>query len=413
MHHYITWLKNKSSEVYRFFAFISRRFVIDGGIYQASVLTYASLLAMVPLMFVCFYALSEVAVFKNSSKIIQNFIFENFVPATGHTVQIYVEQFVHQASSLSIGGVIFLVLTAVAMIFTIENALNGIWGIKTRRHGVKAFLLYLAGLILGPILIGLAVIATSYLASLPFLAHAIMTEDVQTWLLSWTPFILAFISFSLLYIGVPNTKVKLLYGFIGAFVAAVLLEFTKYGFTLYLKQFNTYELLYGAFSTVPIFLFWLYLVWVIVLLGAEITYALSSPYIWRSGIKLDPFTHMFIWLERFWGAKKQGKSLSLAELIEQDNQGYQLSPNKIISSLLQADLITRVKKDRYFLKRDLTNLKWGEIYQLLPWKIPTLEEVKQYKLASLDLYTKQIATIQQATAGSFEKNMAELYKQEI
>lgn len=405
-HHLI---KKKSVEFYRFLVFLSKRFIIDGGIYDASILTFASLIAIVPLMFVCFYTLSFFELLKDPGKRIQDFIFTNFVPATGHTVQLYVDQFVKHANSLSISGLLFLVLTAVAMIFTIETTFNEIWGIKKRRHGVKAFLLYLAGLILGPLLIGLILIATSYLESLPLLSENIPTVVViKTWLLSSFPFILTFLTFSLLYIGVPNTKVKVLHAFIGAFVAALLLELTKYGFILYLKQFKTYELLYGAFSTIPIFLFWLYLVWAIVLLGAEITYAISSPYLWQQGTKLDPFTHTFIWLVRLWKAKQEGKSMTLSQLISEDKIGYQLLPNMIMSSLLEANLVTCVNKDNYEIKRDLTSVKWEDIYQLLPWRIPTLEEVKNYKLPFLELYTNQITLLHVATAKYFEKSLVEL-----
>ena len=253
---------------------VAHNFVKDDCAYRASALAFVTLLAIVPLLIVVLSVFSSFPTFQNLKMPLQNFIFANFVPNTGKLIQIHLEQFVHQVADLSIFGVLFLFFTAFLMMITIERSMNTIWRVHTHRTLVNALLLYWAILSLAPIFVGLSLIATSYLFCFSLFAN----QQVPPLFLSLSPYLLSFISFTFLYAVVPNYRVKLLHACIGGAIATLLFESTKFSFAYYLSHFNFYQLIYGAFAAIPIFFIWIYWVWIVTLLGAEVSYALSvSP----------------------------------------------------------------------------------------------------------------------------------------
>lgn len=255
-----------------FIGFVIQHFIQDDCTYVASALAFTTLLAIVPMMSVGLAFISAFPVFQDLIEPAQNFIFENFVPTTGKVVQGYLQQFTAQVSKLSLIGVGFLIGTALLMLFTIERAMNRIWRVASPRHGVTAILLYWAILSLTPIMLGLSLAASSYLFSIPFISNH---QPPSFLLFHWTPFFFSLTGFTFLYLVVPNCRVKIRHAFWGALFAALLFEAAKQAFAYYLVNYNTYELLYGVFASIPIFFIWVYWGWVITLLGAEISYALS------------------------------------------------------------------------------------------------------------------------------------------
>ena len=254
-----------------FVRFVSKKFIEDDCPYRASALAFVTLLAIVPFMIVGFAIFSSFPVFQNLREPVQNFIFSNFVPNTGKVVQIYLLQFVDQVSRLSSLGIFFLLVTAFLLMFTIERSMNTIWRVNAHREAMSAFLLYWAILSLTPLFLGLSLGISSYLIS----CSLIVNHPVPPLLLNTAPSLFSFIGFTFLYVVVPNHPVKLRHGIIGGLIATILFESAKLGFAYYLTHYNFYQMLYGAFATIPIFFIWVYWVWLITLLGAEISYALS------------------------------------------------------------------------------------------------------------------------------------------
>lgn len=361
-------LCNKYQDTRLFLVFVFQNFIKDDCTYFASALTFTSLLAVVPLMSVSFALLSSFPVFSDMSGPIQDFIFENFVPATGKIIQQYLIGFTKQVSNLSIWGVAFLFVTSVLLMFTIEQALNKIWKVRVQRQGTAAFLLYWTILSLTPILMGLSIAASSYLISLPLLTND--THINTSALLRYAPFMLSFVSFTFLYMVVPNCKVRFMHAIVGALVAVFFFEIAKLTFTWYLTRYHTYELLYGAFAIVPIFFLWVYWAWFIVLLGAEIAYALSAHHQRRQGKPIDAFTHAMHWLDYFWLAQVKGDGLSLSELIAKDDYAYSVKPESIMEQFLALQLIRPLNTGSFILSRDLTKMSFKELTLLLPWPVP-------------------------------------------
>lgn len=355
----------------RFVRFVIYHFFQDGCTYIASALAFTSLLAVVPLMTVGLTVFSSFPVFQNLALPVQDFIFENFVPATGKVIQAYLQQFASQVSKLSLMGVIFLLITALLVLFTIEQAMNKIWRVRDSRKGVQAFLLYWSILSFAPIILGFSLAASSYLFSIPL----IVNHYSPSFFLHWSPFLFSLIGFTFLFVVVPNCIVKIRHAFWGGLFSAVLFESAKHTFAYFLIQYNTYELLYGAFAAVPIFFIWVYWVWIITLLGAEISYALSVHHQRRFGKPLDGFSHALLWLYELWKAQHHGKGLDFNQLVDANLQPFAVDVDTMLLELTKANLIHVTAHGEYMLSRDISNLNLLTMSELLPFKLPSHDDL--------------------------------------
>lgn len=366
-------LTEKLAEGKRFIYFVLRHFIDDDCPYRASALAFTTLLAIVPLMAVSFAILSSFPVFQSLAAPVRDFIFANFVPTTGKIVQNYLQTFADQVSKLSVIGVFFLFIVALLVMYTIESAMNKIWKVSASRHRIPAFLLYWAIVSLAPFLLGMSLAFSSYFLSIPLIAN----HDTPL-LLGYLPFLFSLLGFTCLYVIVPNCHVRLLHGFYGGLLASVLFESAKTAFAYYLSHYNTYQLLYGAFASVPIFFAWIYWVWFITLLGAEICYAFSVHHQRRIGMPLDGFSHALLWLYQLRLAQIEGKGLTLDKLIDVSKQAYAIDVGKMLKQLIRLRLIKITSDGHYLLSRDLNQLTLYDLAQLLPYRLPNWEELAHH-----------------------------------
>lgn len=260
----------------RMFQQIFKQFVEDGCPTRAAALAFTSLLSLVPLMTVSFTIMTAFPMFRSVGEQIQDFIFQNFVAASAQTIQINLVKFSQQAVNLSVPGLLFLIITALLMVFTMEQAFNAIWRVKRSRTGLNAFVMYWAVLTFLPILIGVGFVLTSYFFSLPLISETARSLRLHEFYYKYFPYILTFVAFTMLYITLPNCKVQIPHAALGGLIATFLFEVTKYGFGLFVVNFPTYELLYGTLAAIPIFLVWVYLSWIIILFGAMVTYIVGA-----------------------------------------------------------------------------------------------------------------------------------------
>ncbi len=357
------------SKALHFMRTLVRQFAANGGLVNASALTYTTLFAVVPLMTVTYAVLAMVPAFQGVGESVQSWVFSNFVPATGEVVQDYLTDFTSQARRLTAVGALFLFVTSVMMMKNIEAAFNRIWRVKYSRKGMSSFLLYWAVLSLGPILIGVGLLASSYLASLPFISEATAVFGRGN-LLSLLPLVLSIAAFSLLYSAVPNCRVPFKNAFIGAVFVALLFEVAKRAFALFAIQFPSYELIYGAFAAVPLFLAWIFITWMIILFGAELSRLLTVYNSAAAGGFQSDFHTIIGVLQKLWLAQREGKTLSADALLAQVAGLDQKRWDEYQQLLLGNGIICRSEQGQYLLARDLNSISLEQLREMFPWPIP-------------------------------------------
>ena len=260
--------------VVSFLKLLLSRFVANNSLQNAAALTFTTLLSLVPLIAVSLAVFSVFPIADQISLAIQDFVFKNFVPAAGDVLQTYLDEFSGKAARMTGTGFIFLVIVAVMLMASIDQAFNRIWRVKRKRPLLKKFIIYWAVISLGPITMALSIAVTSYIISLPLLSENAVLKPVSKFLV-FAPVLVSAFAFTLLYALIPNRPVPVKHAFAGGLLAAVLFEIAKRGFGFYVTSFPAYEAIYGALAAVPIFLVWLYLSWLVTFLGAEFTYCLS------------------------------------------------------------------------------------------------------------------------------------------
>ncbi|HUU73772.1 MAG TPA: YihY family inner membrane protein [Burkholderiales bacterium] len=248
-------------------------------------LTFTTLLALVPLVTIALMFMTAFPVFSELSERLREFVLGNLVPHAGSKViSVYVQQFSSNAAKLTAAGVSVLVISAIALMLTIDRAFNTIWRVKRPRPLVQRVLIYWSVLTVGPLLMGGSLTLWSWLVGLSRDAMGI-PSIVAIELLKLVPLGLTALAFGLLYRTVPNRQVSLIDAAIGGVFAAVFFEAMKYGFGQFIANFSSYKLVYGAFASVPIFLVWIYASWVVIIFAAVITAGLSY---WRTGGVKNP-----------------------------------------------------------------------------------------------------------------------------
>lgn len=233
----------------------------------AASLAFLSLLAIVPIISVVFTVLAVLPAFADVRGEIQRFLAENlFVPGFRETMTTYLQRFAARANELSLAATLVFFASAFGMLLTIDRSLNRIWGTARPRPLTQRLTLYWATLTIAPILLGASLVVNGMLVG-EWLRGGELRELRAAWFtgLRW---LISGLGLTLLYRLVPNTAVRWRDAFLGALLAAVLLDLLRRGFGLYLTRLPTFTVVYGAFAAVPVFLLWLFLLWSAVLTGA-------------------------------------------------------------------------------------------------------------------------------------------------
>lgn len=252
------------------------RFVNEGYSYRAASLVYATLLAIVPMATVGLTVLSWIPYFQGLGKPIQNFILNNFVTESATNITVYMQQIWQQTQHIPFINLVFLLFIGVFLLLNIKDAFNSIWETENQRNYFVNFSINLVVLITLPILLGLSLLASTFLFSLPLIKTITSTLYLHHALFSLFPYLFTFLAFFLLNWLLPSTHVPKFAALLGAFTSTVLFELSKWGFAEYVKYSTTYKLLYGTLSVIPIFLIWVYVCWVIVLFGAVVAHDIAK-----------------------------------------------------------------------------------------------------------------------------------------
>lgn len=338
---------------WEFLVYLVQRFMADECLPHAATLAYTTLLSVVPLLTVGFSILAAFPVFDTINANIHEFIFRNMVPAASAALQDSIAGFIDKASGLTALGTVGLIGSALLMMSAIDKALNDIWRVTNRRRPVQGFLVYWSVLTLSPVLLGASLAVSSYL--LTEWGDLLGISAVKQGLLAVLPFLAEWTAFTFLYTAVPNRRVPMRDALIGAFVAAVLFELAKAGFAVYVSSVPAYEVIYGAIAAVPLFLVWLYVSWVVVLLGAQFTQALGGFPEHRRGGLSDPRQLMILavrLLGHLWRGQRRGRPLTRAQLRQREPRAGDLAIQQALDAMERAALVVRTARGAWTLVRD-------------------------------------------------------------
>lgn len=242
-------------------------FLKDNCLLRASALAYASLLALVPITAIFFFILTKLEAFSTIRESVEIFLFRNLIPTRTDVIQEYLTQYTQNVMVLGVFGLIALFVTAVFLFNSVEHTINEIWQAKKRRPFLSKFTSFWTVLTAVPVLM----LFSFYIAaSLKVTDREIVKYEFLQYLLNWMAFWFA-------YQFIPYTRVNTSAAIVGGVVGGTLWQLAKGGFNWYITNMTAFDQIYGPLAAVPVFLLWLYLTWLIVLLGAEVAYAVQYP----------------------------------------------------------------------------------------------------------------------------------------
>ncbi|MBO6784436.1 MAG: YihY family inner membrane protein [Alphaproteobacteria bacterium] len=381
---------------------VIRRFSTDRILVAAASLSYTSLLAIVPLFAIAFSTMMAFPVFDGMTQKLLNLVLTYTAPHLGGELESYLDRFVSNTSELTVLGVVWLAVTALMLLSTIESAFNAIWRVEKSRPFATRLLAYWTTLTLGPLLLGAGLsLSTALFAVNNFEALGVDVGAVRAFALRLLPFLFAAGAFMILYLALPNRRVPVKYAALGALVAALLFEALKAGFGLYLANAGTFESLYGSLAALPVFLIWMYLVWAVVLFGAIVAATRPEWHAAQRAEEFGPLTPARAVLRalqvigRLLEAGKDGKTVTEATLLDVtygDGEGL----GTVLARLEDSGVIVRSESDAPVLMRDLQGFTVADLYTALgygpgapftdddedpAWTEPVAELVEAYNLA--------------------------------
>ncbi len=259
----------------KYLRYLFKRFKEDRIIVYSGYLSFVTLLSIVPLLAVIFSVFSLFPVFQDWRGEVESFVFKNFVPTLGESIQGYLIRFVENATNMTSLGLVVLFLVALLLISSIDHTLNHIWRVRKNRRQLVSFSIYWVVLTLGPVLIGISLLTTSYLFSLTGFEDNTLLA-VRKLFLAFLPYLGSFSSFLLIYLLVPHTRVHFWSALSGAMIAAILFELSKSAFALYFTHFPVYKEIYGALAIIPLLFVWIFISWVVILVGAQVAASLDG-----------------------------------------------------------------------------------------------------------------------------------------
>ena len=351
-----------------FVPFFWKNFLHDKIFLGAGSLAFETLLSIVPMLAIILSILNVFVVFAPFKRSIEDFLVQNFMPGAGMVLNNYLTDFIGKTSSVPILGGVFLFIIALFLISTVDHTLNEIWEVHAPRKALQGFTLYWTVLTLGPVLIGSSLAASSYVWYTVFTAGPLL--EMKTGFLSFFPFINSIVAFFLLYMLVPNRRVRFVHAFSGALLAAVLFELSKRWFAFYITHFATFEHIYGALSVVPMLFFWIYLGWIVVLTGAEFVFCLGAlePE-WIVPETFNPIPgvpEILSVLAYIWSGQKSGNAMNMKQMLKVVHGITPSGVRKIVDILLLSDLVHLTANGALAVSRDLYVLTLFDLYTIIP-----------------------------------------------
>jgi membrane protein len=300
------------------------RFNHDGCFAASGALSYTTLVSLVPLGVIGLGILSAFPNLAGSREELLELVFRNFVPGISEQAAWWFQYFAGSAAQATAIGIVGTAVIGVLLLVTVEDQLNALWRVTVPRPWVQRVLAYWTLITMGPLLVGTSLTLSTYLNTVARRAGLdpdAIVEIASFWphlLARIVPFLLEWLACTLLYIVIPNCAVRWRDAMLGATVAAVSIEILKIGFVIYIVSLSSYQIVYGAIATIPIFLLWMYVSWMAVLLGAVVAANLPTwkvderlHHLSSGGVRLGFSLSLIAALDR---GQRRGVTCSTAEL---------------------------------------------------------------------------------------------------
>ncbi|NNE84036.1 MAG: YihY family inner membrane protein [Alphaproteobacteria bacterium] len=356
------------------------RFREERGLVIAASLSYTSLLALVPLVAISLSILSAFPAFEDVQGRLLQQALGYVAPHAGAEVQTYLDQFVSNTSNLTALGIVWLAVTAIMLLSTIESGFNAIWRVDSPRPLMMRLVAYWTTLTLGPLLLGAGLsLSTVIFASENLSALGIESGMSLNGAVRVIPLIFAAVGLTILYLALPHRRIEWRHALLGGLIAAILFEGLKALFGIYLSRVGTFQSVYGSLSALPVFLIWMYLGWAVVLFGAAIAAArpewLAARASEEHGGPLTPARCLLRALQVIDVLHTSGQAGDTANndmlLAAASGDGDALA--MVMMRLHNAGYIARTDADTAVLIRDLDDFSLHDLYQALGFAIDTFD----------------------------------------
>ena len=368
----------------------------------AGSLTFTTVLGLVPLLTIALAIFTAFPLFNTFRAALETYFSDHLMPRMiANTVLDYLNQFAAKSMRLSAVGAVALFVTAVTMMSMVDRVFNRIWRITTPRPLVQRILIYWALVTLGPLLIGVSLTITSYLFSAT--SSAVMqVRFLGNIFYSAVSLLLTIGAFTLLYVTVPNRAISWKDAAAGGALAGLAFEIAKRIFALYVTKFPTYTVVYGSIAAIPIFLVWIYMFWMITLIGA--LFAAALPIVkyerwWHVPTPGSAFIEAMAILKVLYDARTTSSSAAVDanRIRNRTRLGFDES-EALLGKMLEVGWVARIKSDmphrRFHLKKNafqgadrwtlLANpdkLKVADVYRLFVFDAasgaPLMQQVEQ------------------------------------
>lgn len=366
--------RSHAQQFLAFGRFLGRRFNDDQCFEAAGALSFTTVFALVPLLTVTISVLASFQEFERYIDALTDWVFKHFVPTVGEQIETELLAFIDKASQLTAVGIAALFISGLLLVTSIEHSFNRIWRVVAPRRALARFVVFWAALTLGPLLVGAGLAVSSALLASPYLAALSARFGLESMALAALPFLVTFAAATLAYLIVPNCPVRLRHALLGGLFCATAFEVAKWGFAQFIGRFASYQQIYGAaVALIPVTLLWIYVSWVVALLGASLTAALgafSHEASKRDLPERERFPAMLRMLTRLREAQAKGVGLSVGELAGQLPDVPEATIADLLGLLERERIAQRTDIGGWILSRDPELVRLRALYRGHPFLLP-------------------------------------------
>jgi len=325
-----------------------REFYADACLSRAAALSYTTLLAMIPCLAVSFSIYSSFGKFEERMGEVRRVLFQYINPGSIESLEGFYDSIIASAqqatAAIGVAGLPILILSAWALLNAVESSLNHIWHVPRARPIFRKFVSYTAIIFWIPLLITISIYMTDQLQDYFFGTPDALQSETFKFTTLLLPFLFTWGAFFFAFTAIPNCSVPWRASLIGSLISGLLWELAKVGFDYYIGEISSFKIIYGALGAIPLFLVWVYYSWAIVLLGAEVSFAIAHPNGRRDGKmtagNLAPYSALRIMkaaAERFHQGEAPGEVEDFKAFIE----GGTETAEAILARLVQSELLVR------------------------------------------------------------------------